>query len=246
MPIPPGSATHAAPVSAPLTAPLTAPKKTRANGTPRGGAIRACGRRLIAGRAPREDVLLPATVVTDIITRGVVPSVGGATPERLARSRADDELRQDVYHRLRDCQLVRLDLPGIAIHARDGVVWLQGHVSSDGKRRRADDVLRGLDGMLALHNELVADTALAAAVAMALANDPRTARQRIGVYPYRGVMRLRGIVRPPTAHADAWEIAAAVPLVKQVVNELRVDPDVDVLPDLAGVTNNYDLVPGGR
>jgi hypothetical protein len=37
-----------------------------------------------------------------------------------------------------------------------------------------------------------------------------------------------------------------VPLVKQVINELRVDPAADVLPDLAGVTNNYDLVPGGR
>jgi osmotically-inducible protein OsmY len=160
--------------------------------------------------------------------------------------RADDELREDVYHRLRDCQLVRLDLPGITIHARDGVVWLRGHVSSDGKRRRADEVLRGLDGLLELHNELVTDTALAAAVAMALAYDPRTARQRIGVYPCLGLMRLRGIVRTPTAHAGAWEIAAAVPLVKQVVNELRIDPDADVLPDLAGVTNDYDLVPGGR
>ena len=246
MPTPPGSEIHATLVSAPLTA----PKKTRANEPPRGGVIRAWGRRLIgrltAGRAPPEDVLLPASVVNDITTRGVVPSVGGATSERLARSRADDELCQDVYHRQRDCQLVRLDLPGIAIHARDGVVWLRGHVSSDGKRRRTDEVLRGLDGLLELHNELVTDTALAAAVAMALAYDPRTARQRIGVYSCLGVMRLRGIVRTPTAQADAWEIAAAVPLVKQVVNELRVDPDAHVLPDLAGVTNTYDLVPGGR
>jgi osmotically-inducible protein OsmY len=162
------------------------------------------------------------------------------------RVRADDELCQDVYHRLRDCQLVRLDLPGITIHARDGVVWLRGHVSSDGKRRRTDEVLWGLDGLLELHNELVTDTDLAAAVAMALAYDPRTARERIGVYPSLGVMRLRGIVRTPGAHAGAWEIAAAVPLVKQVVNELCIDPDADVLPDLAGVTNNYDLVPGGR
>jgi osmotically-inducible protein OsmY len=200
----------------------------------------------MAGRAPREDTLLPARVVTDITTRRVVPSVGGVPNEHLARSRADDELCQDVYHRLRDCQLVRLDLPGIAIHARDGVVWLRGHVSSDGKRRRADEVLRGLAGLVQLHNELVTDTALAAAVAMALAYDPRTARQHIGVYPYLGVMRLRGIVRTATAHAAAGEIAAAVPLVKQVVNELRVDPDADVLPDLASVTTNYDLVPGGR
>jgi osmotically-inducible protein OsmY len=162
------------------------------------------------------------------------------------RVRADDELCQDVYHRLRDCQLVRLDLPGITIHARDGVVWLRGHVSSDGKRRRTDEVLWGLDGLLELHNELVTDTDLAAAVAMALAYDPRTARERIGVYPSLGVMRLRGIVRTPRAHAGAWEIAAAVPLVKQVVNELRVGPAADVLPDLAGVTNNYDLIPGGR
>jgi osmotically-inducible protein OsmY len=246
MPIPPGSEIHAAPVSALLTA----AKKTRANRTPRGGVIRAWGRRLtgrlIAGRAPHEDVLLPASVVTDITTRGVVSSVGGVPSGRLGRLRADDALREDVYHRLRDCQLVRLDLPGITIHARDGVVWLRGHVSSDGKRRRTDEVLWGLAGLVELQNELVTDTALAAAVAMALAYDPRTARQRIGVYPDLGVMRLRGIVRTPSAQASAREIAAAVPLVKQVINELRVDPAADVLPDLAGVTNNYDLVPGGR
>jgi osmotically-inducible protein OsmY len=233
MPIPPGSAIYATPV----TAPLTAPKKTRANETPRGGVIRAWGRRLrgrlTAGRAPRGNARDHTGWYQDV-------------PRRLARSRADDELRQDVYHRLRECELVRLDLPGIMIHPRDGVVWLQGYVSSDGKRRRADEVLWGLDGLLELHNELVADTALAAAVAMALAYDPRTARQRIGVYPYLGVIHLRGIVRTPSAQAGAREIAAAVPLVKQVVNELRIGPDADVLPDLAGVTNNYDLVPGGR
>ena len=203
-------------------------------------------RRLIAGRAPRVDARDHTGWYQDAPARRIVPSAGGVPTGRLARSRADDELREDVYRRLRDCQLVRLDLPGITIHARDGIVWLRGHVSSDGKRRRADEVLRGLDGLVELHNELVTDTALAAAVAMALAYDPRTARQRIGVYPSLGVMRLRGIVRTPTAHAGAWEIAAAVPLVKQVVNELHVDPDADVLPDLAGVTNNYDLVPGGR
>jgi osmotically-inducible protein OsmY len=165
---------------------------------------------------------------------------------RLPRSRADDELRQDVYHRLRDCQLMRLDLPGITIHARDGIVWLRGHVSSDGKRRRADEVVWGLAGVLELRNELAPDTALAAAVAMALAYDPRTAREPIGVYPDLGVIHLSGIVRTPAAQAGAREVATAVPLVKQVVNDLRIGPDAEVLPDLATVTNNYDLVPGGR
>jgi osmotically-inducible protein OsmY len=200
----------------------------------------------MVGRAPRGAARDHSDWYQNVPARRAVPSAGGISPGRLMRVRADDELREDVYHRLRDCQLVRLDLPGITIHARDGVVWLRGHVSSDGKRRRTDEVLWGLDGLLELHNELVTDTDLAAAVAMALAYDPRTARERIGVYPSLGVMRLRGIVRTPTAQAGAWEIAAAVPLVKQVVNELRIDPAAAVLPDLAGVTNNYDLVPGGR
>jgi osmotically-inducible protein OsmY len=245
MPIPAGSAIPATPVSAPPTA----PNKTRVNETPRGGVIRAWWHHLIghflAGRAPRVDARDHLGWYQDVPARRAVQSVGGVPSGRLGRLRADEELREDVYHRLRDCQMVRLDLPGITIHARDGVVWLRGHVSSDGKRHRANEVLRGLDGLLELHNELVADIALAA-VAMALASDPRTARQRIGVYPDLGVMRLRGIVQTLSAYADAQEIAAAVPLVKQVVNELRVGPDADVLPDLAGVTNNYDLVPGGR
>jgi hypothetical protein len=32
--------------------------------------------------------------------------------------------------------------------------------------------------------------------------------------------------------------------VKSVVNELRVNPNADVVPVLAGVTNEEDMVPG--
>jgi len=123
---------------------------------------------------------------------------------------------------------------------------LRGHVSSQFKRRLAHDQLRGLAGMAALHNELVADDELAATVSMALAHDPRTAGQHIGVYPRLGEVHLRGSVQTTAIRERAGEVARAVGSVTCVVNELHVDPTANEIPELSGVTNNEDLVPGGR
>jgi osmotically-inducible protein OsmY len=123
---------------------------------------------------------------------------------------------------------------------------LRGHVSSQVKRYLAQDQLQGLVGMSALHNELVAVDELAAAVSMALAHDPRTAGQHVGVYPRLGEVHLRGSVQTSDARERAGAVAWAVGSVTSVVNELHVDPTANEIPELSGVTNNEDRVPGGR
>jgi osmotically-inducible protein OsmY len=97
-----------------------------------------------------------------------------------------------------------------------------------------------------VHNELVADTDLASDVAIALAADPRTRGQYIGVYPELGVVSLRGAVNSAAARAAAASIADAVPGIERVINELSVRPEADVLPNLASVTSEVERVPGGR
>jgi osmotically-inducible protein OsmY len=202
-------------------------------------------RQLVVERGLRE-VLVPARMITDITGRQIAVNLGNLSADKLASFRPDAELHQEIYDRLYDYVPMRIDLPGIQIHAIDGAVWLQGYISSDVKRRLAEDQLTGVPGMSELHNDLIADNELSAAVSMALAHDPRTAQQRIGVYPRLGDIYLRGNVHTTAALAAASEIARAVPGVKDLYNELRVNPTADVVPVLAGVTNNEDLVPGGR
>jgi hypothetical protein len=187
----------------------------------------------------------------NVTTERIIIGMDGLFHDQLGRLqpyRSDEELRQEVFDTLYDNVSLRVDLPGIEIHPIDGAVWLQGHVSNDGMRRLATEEIQGITGLSAVYNELVADDMLAAAVSAALAHDPRTAGagQYIGVYPRLGEIHLRGSVQTAAAREGASTVALAVPAVKRVVNELHIDPDALELHDLAGVTNQYDLVPGGR
>jgi osmotically-inducible protein OsmY len=160
--------------------------------------------------------------------------------------RPDEEIHEEVRAAIFDYARLRVDLPGIGIHVIDGVLWLQGHVSSDLNKRLVQDQLTNIRGLSELHNDLIADTDLASAVAMALAKDARTMRERIGVYPALGTINLRGRVRSESARAAAYEITRGVPGVRDVENALVIDPNAEVIPVLAGVTNQEDCVPGGN
>ncbi|HEU5348912.1 MAG TPA: hypothetical protein VFU63_09915 [Ktedonobacterales bacterium] len=92
----------------------------------------------------------------------------------------------------------------------------------------------------------MADNDLAATVSIALALDSRTAGQHIGVYPRLGAMHLRGSVQTRAAYKGASNVARAVPAVTRNMNELRIDPDANEIPVLAGVTNREDMAPGGK
>lgn len=201
-------------------------------------------RHLVVERGLGREYLVPATMITSVTARQVNLDLGGTSAERLTPYRDDEELRQEAFDAIYNYARLRVELPGIQIFAIDGVIWLKGHVSSDLNRRLVADQLGGIVGLAELHNELVADNELAAAVSMALGRDPRTAGQHIGVYPRLGEVHLRGNVRTAEASAAAAEVAQRVPGVTRIVNELHVNPNVDVVPVLAGVTNEEDMVPG--
>jgi osmotically-inducible protein OsmY len=205
---------------------------------------------VVTGRSGRK-VLVPARLITGLTAQQLTLRLRDGSvklKDRLVPYRSDERLRREVHDKLFDYEPMRLDLPAIEIVPIDGTVWLRGHISSDGMRRLAEEKVQGITGLVALHNELVADDALAAAVLMALARDRRTAGagQHIGVYPRLGTIRLRGSVQTPAAREIASAIAAAVPMVGPVVDELHIAATAETLSSLAGVTNQYDLVPGGR
>lgn len=202
-------------------------------------------RHLVVDRPLHGEALVNAGLITAITAKQITADLGTLQPSQLTPYRPDAALRDEIYSRIYDYSRMRPDLPGIEIHAIDGVVWLKGWVSSDVNRRIIQNLLESIPSMAELHNELVADNQLAAAVSLALGHDPRTAAQRIGVYPKLGEVHLRGIVQSPQVSAAATDIARTVPSVRSVFNELRINPHFTNIPDLASVTNAEDLIPGG-
>lgn len=158
----------------------------------------------------------------------------------------DSELREDVRRAIEQYARMRVDMSGISIQAVDGDIWLRGFVSSELNRRLVEDLSRHVEGVIGLHNRLVTDPDLAASIAAALARDPATSSERIGVYSALGRVSLRGAVRSPVAREAAGRITESGTGAREITNDLRVDSSAAVLPVLAGVTNDEDAVPGGR
>ena len=200
---------------------------------------------IVLDRGVHGEAVIAASLVTGVSTKQILVELGATKLDRLVPFRRDSTLYADVYKALFDYGPLRIDLTGITIRVVDGAVWLIGHVSSDLNQRLATDLLEDIPGVASIHNKLVTDTDLAAQVSHALARDPRTAGEMIGVYPMLGEVRLRGGVRTTEARAAAGEIAGATRGAKSVVNDLHVDANSRVVPVMAGVTNEEDMVPGG-
>lgn len=201
-------------------------------------------RHLIVDRGLQE-VVVSAERISHIEGKQVVTDLTPEEARALVPYVPDEELRDEIHRAIERYGRLRVDMPGIAVRVIDGVVWLQGHVSSELNARQMQDQTVGIRGIGELYNELIPDTDLAAAVSYALAHDPSTRQGYIGVYPMLGEVRLRGRVRTQTMSQAASEVARRVHGVSRVVNELVVDPNASVLPVLAGVTGNEDHVPGG-
>jgi osmotically-inducible protein OsmY len=203
-------------------------------------------RRLVVHRGPgRGEVLVAVTPATDLNEKRISVHLSATEVQSLTPYRPDSELVREVEEALYNYPRLRIDLRGIQVRAVDGEVWLPGHVSSDLNSRLVVDQLQGIAGLAAIHNQLIADPDLAAAVAEALAADPQTRGQHIGVYPNLGEIHLRGVVDSFSAYEAATKVATAVPGVEKLVNQLIIRPGADVVPVFAGITGRDDLVPGG-
>ncbi|HEY7781303.1 MAG TPA: BON domain-containing protein [Ktedonobacterales bacterium] len=192
------------------------------------------------------EKLVPVDTAISVETRRLVVHLPADQLKNLTGYRDDAALIQEARDAIFNYPRLRIDLRGIQVLAADGELWLCGHISSDLNKRAAEDQVRDIQGVATVHNELVADTDLASDVANALAADPRTQGQYIGVYPDLGVVTLRGAVNGTAARDVATSTADAVPGVERVINELAVRPDATVLPNLASVTSDVERVPGGR
>jgi osmotically-inducible protein OsmY len=97
------------------------------------------------------------------------------------------------------------------VRTEQGVVHLRGAVRTEEAKHAAETVAGGVAGVWEVESALLAESAVAMAVADALAHDPRTSRAVIDVACLGGSVTLHGQVRTAAEQAAAVEVARGVP-----------------------------------
>ena len=193
-----------------------------------------------------QDTLLRAEYVTVMDNDRIIVTLSDDALNALPPFRSDAVLQQEVESILFDLTPMHIDLKGITIRVLDGVLYLDGNISSSLRADIARDQVYGVQGLLEIKSNLVGDDQLAADLARALGQDARTRDLPIGVYPKLGVVRLSGAVHTGQQKAAAEEIARRFPGVRSVINDLVVDPNSDMLHVMSAPEGGeaQDKIPG--
>lgn len=125
----------------------------------------------------------------------------------------------------------RVDASKVLVEVKDGVVRLSGHVATCADRYAAEADARMIEGVVAIENELeveqplgVPDNELAWNVSTVLDWTPDVDASDIEVSAHEGNVTLRGSVKFYWEKLRAHLLAARVPGVHRVVDELVVVP----------------------
>ena len=195
---------------------------------------------------PGQDTLLQGKYVTEISAGQIKVHVEDAVLHDLPPFRPDSVLQREVETALFRQIPLHIDLKGITARVLDGVLYLDGNISSSLRGDLAERQAMGVRGILEIKNRLVGDDRLASDLAMALGRDSRTRDLPIGVYPRLGVVRLSGAVHNGQQKAAVEEIARNFDGVRSVFNDLIVDPKADLLHIMSSSEGgeSEDIVPG--
>jgi osmotically-inducible protein OsmY len=195
---------------------------------------------------PNQGTWLLEEYIETVATGIIKVNIPATTFQELPPYRSDSELQQEVESILYDITAMHIDLKGMNIRVLDGVLYLDGNISSSLRSEIAQDQVLGVNGLLEIKNNLVCDDRLAGDLAMALGRDPRTRDLPIGVYPRLGAVRLGGAVHTSQQKVATEEITRNFPGVRSVLNELVVNPDTDIIHVMAPAEGGEaeDKVPG--
>ncbi len=134
-----------------------------------------------------------------------------------------------IYTRARrvlwDYEPLRASHAEIYIDVEDDQVRLSGRVRTQPQKLIASMLVERMPEVGAVVNDLIADPDVIRGVADALAQDERTAAYVIRVDARHGAVILRGEVPSEAIQQAATDIAASVPLVATVRNQLTVGGD---------------------
>lgn len=135
---------------------------------------------------------------------------------------ADRHLLNTVRRTLWEYEPLRATRPVFDLAVQDGRVHLEGRVRTLALKEIVEYLLRRIDGVRAVRNDLVADPEVVRAVADAFAADPEVGPCCPIVDARDGVVTLVGEVPSEEVARRAVELASEVPIVASVDSHLRV------------------------
>lgn len=166
--------------------------------------------------------IVPVEHILQVTPDGIITDLDRDTVRALVRYRPDAELSAAVEAALDSLKPVAVyERPHLRVTVKDGVVTLEGHVSSRLRAEHIEAAVATVPGVRAVDNRLVCDDELEVQVAQALGADPRTRARPIAVHARHGVVTLSGRVPEAAVAEAATAVAAALPSVRAVVNRIE-------------------------
>lgn len=137
-----------------------------------------------------------------------------------------DVLRQSVEHVLRQYDPIRTGDTAIHVDVTNGTVVLRGYVRTDNMKFVAEELAGRVKGVSEIRNDLVSDSALEVAIALAIEEKDGgwLAPLPVQVRVVKGSAMLRGAVPSEGAKEEIEHIVLQAPHVLDVHNLLVVDP----------------------
>lgn len=152
-----------------------------------------------------------------------IRTIGTRTPDEVLEELVFEALCRDEIFR-------SLEQDSIEVDVRDGVVYLEGHLSKSLHRDHLEALAASVPGVREVENLLITDRELSLEVAKALSDDPATRQFDIPVRVFHGWVHLGGTV-PTEADREACErVAASVPAVRGVITLPKLTDGSEIPP----------------
>jgi osmotically-inducible protein OsmY len=163
-------------------------------------------------KANRGDVYLSGYLKEESLPliESVIYSVVGVV-EVHNHLRTNDGILYDIWDALWKVDTYRsLDLGGLSIKVKGGEVYLDGYLAQSGNLRQIERIVHSIDGVVAVHSNLIVDRDLIIRVAQALAGDERTNSFILQVDAFHGWIHVVGEVPTCDLQQVVEKIAAGV------------------------------------
>lgn len=135
----------------------------------------------------------------------------------------DVELKVEIADALwKDTVLRALDYYEIDVQVKDGIVTLNGHITSSRSQNRVYDALRTIPGIVEIKNNLVSDDQLTLDVAAELGRLEHTYDCKFFTGASHGLISINGTARDKTIRLLAEKYASKIPNTRGVINNIQV------------------------
>jgi osmotically-inducible protein OsmY len=174
--------------------------------------------------------MVPVTAVSDVTSIRVLLSINPEQFKELPEYHDDQSIGEEVDRALWKDEILRnTEYHQIDVQVRDGIVVLNGYVSSS-SQWRIETALKNIPGILGVKSYLIADDKLLLQVVAALVKIEQIEGNHVFAKVQNGGVVLSGKVISIEIRDFAEQRAANVPWVRAVINNIEI-PGVNLEPE---------------